>query len=329
MALCSAPHRGALCAAALALLAGTSYAFWRPAVPAPGWIPRPAPLAAWVERAWLEQPQSEAATRAFVDRLVWHGVEFAFVHHTPMNAAGRNPAYDPEQCRRLSAAARERSRGAAAPLRVLAWVGGRSTVRLRSPEQRRSFAEDVGRLVRDCGLSGAHLNIEPLRRVDGALAAWLAELRAAMGPGRLLSVAATRPHLLGTVDLSPVPSWGPSDYAELSRHVDQIAVMSYDTWLVGAKLYTAYMRRSTRLVAQAVRRGPNPSCGLLMGVPTYSERRPYFHAGAENLRSGLAGILSGNLDLLGDGIAPPGLAVYASWTTDAGEWRELDDLSGD
>lgn len=98
----------------------------------------------------------------------------------------------------------------------------------------------------------------------------LDDLRAALPPGRALSVAAYPPPTLWQSDLEI--HWTPSYLREVARRSDQVAVMMYDTGIPLAKPYEALMARWTREVLRDA--APTP---VLLGPPTYDDADKPWH----------------------------------------------------
>ncbi len=176
------------------------------------------------------------------------------------------------------------------------------------------------------GFDGIHYNIEPI--ADGSrefveiLERTHLETKAM---GKVLSVA--------TDDLEPffgaekllayisknVSFWSPTYYVEVASHVDQIAMMSYDTGLSKDFLFAAYIYLQTKNLISLV---PS-STTVFMGVPTYEDKRENFYPLAENVYSALFGIRNALDDLAKDKklAREIGIGVYAEWTTDEQEWE--------
>jgi hypothetical protein len=109
--------------------------------------------------------------------------------------------------------------------------------------------------------------------------------------------------------------WSPSDYREAAARVDQLAAMSYNTALPWDWLYGSFMDFETRRIAAAV----DGKAAIMMGVPTYEDRGWTFHPEAENMEAALREIRLA-LPNISPPAAPPGIAIYAHWTTDDAEW---------
>jgi len=277
--------------------------------------------AVWLEHRWLERRHSDAEMDALFARLHAHGIAYTFPHFIPFDDAGRLPPHDREQMRAFLAAARRAAPG----LRVLPWVGGLrrgykrrrpGTIELGDLAQRQRMVAEARGLV-DEGFDGVHVNVEPVDDGNDEFLALLRALRTAVGPGHVLSIAATRPAPWG-LPRAPNFAWSPEYYARLAATVDQLVIMAYDTALPTPSLYRRYVRWAARSVAGALDASPSEA-RVLMGVPTYEPYTFMHRRGVETPENALAGVVAG-LRGLGAGGTFEGVALYAEWTTDEAEW---------
>ena len=310
--------------ALLALFAGGAFLVYFAYAPVGDVAPHPFNHdrnAVWLEHRWLERPHTEAEMEALFTRLRSRGVAYAYPHVIPFDAEGRLPPHDRDQMRAFLAAVRR----TAPDLRVLPWIGGLrrgykrqrpGTVELGDLTQRQRMVAEARGLV-DEGFDGVHLNVEPVDDGNDEYLALLRALRTAVGPGRVLSIAAVRPAPVG-LPRAPNFAWSPDYYARVAATVDQIVIMAYDTALPTPSLYQRYVRWATRSVAGALdARGAEAR--VLMGIPTYEPYGFMHRAGVETPENALAGVVAG-LRGLGAGGTFEGVALYAEWTTDEAEW---------
>ena len=308
-------------AAAVAAAGGVAWLAWSPAGDA-----APHPFnhdrnAVWLEHRWLERAHPEPEMAALFERLRARGIAYVYPHVIPFDARGNLPPHDREQMRAFLAAARRVS----PELRVLPWVGGlrvgyrrqrAGTLQLADLNQRQRIVAEVRGLV-DEGFDGVHLNVEPVDDGNVELLALLRALRTAVGAGRLLSIAATRPAPLG-LPRAPNFAWSPEYYARVAALADQVVIMSYDTALPTPALYRRYVQWAAASVAGALDQSGSKA-RVLMGVPTYEPYGFMHRAGVETPENALLGIVAG-LRGLGAGGTFEGVALYAEWTTDEQEW---------
>lgn len=276
----------------------------------------------WLEHRWLERRHSESEMAALFMRLHQRGIGYAYPHLIPFDASGRLPPHDREQLRGFLASARR----VAPELKLLPWIGGLrtgykrqrpGTIELADLTQRQRMLAEARGLV-DEGFDGVHLNVEPVDDANVEFLALLRALRTAVGDNRVLSLAAVRPAPLG-LPRAPNFAWSPDYYARVAAISDQIVIMAYDTALPTASLYRRYVRWATRSVAGALD-AKGSDARVLMGIPTYEPFGFMHRRGVETPENALVGVVAG-LRGLGAGGTFEGVALYAEWTTDEGEWR--------
>jgi hypothetical protein len=278
--------------------------------------------AVWLEHRWLERAHAPAEMEALFARLARRGIAYVFPHIIPFDPSGRLPPHDREQLRAFLATGRR----VAPDLRILPWIGGLrrgykrqrpGTIELADLAQRQQIVAEARGLI-DEGFPGVHLNVEPVDDGNDDFLALLRALRTAVGDERLLSLAAIRPAPVG-LPRAPNFAWSPDYYARVAAICDQIVIMSYDTALPTAMLYRRYVRWAARSVASALDQSGSRA-RVLMGVPTYEPYGLMHRRGVETPENAIVGVVSG-LRGLGAGGTFEGIALYAEWTTDEGEWR--------
>jgi len=278
--------------------------------------------AVWLEHRWLERPHPEPEMVELLEMLHRRGIAYAYPHLIPFGEGGTLSAHDREQMRAFLTVARR----VAPDLRVLPWVGGlrvgyrrqrSGTISLSDLTQRQRIVAEVRGLM-DEGFDGIHLNIEPINNGNVEYLALLRALRTAVGPGRVLSLAATRPGPVG-IPLAPNFVWSPDYYARVAAVADQIVIMAYDTAIPTPPLYRRYLAWATASVAGALV-ASGSDARVLMGVPTYEDYGLMHRAGVETLDNALLGVVDG-LRGLGAGGTFEGVALYAEWTTDPQDWE--------
>jgi len=278
--------------------------------------------AVWLEHRWLERPHPEPEMVELLEMLHRRGIAYAYPHLIPFGEGGTLSAHDREQMRAFLTVARR----VAPDLRVLPWVGGlrvgyrrqrSGTISLSDLTQRQRIVAEVRGLM-DEGFDGIHLNIEPINNGNVEYLALLRALRTAVGPGRVLSLAATRPGPVG-IPLAPNFVWSPDYYARVAAVADQIVIMAYDTAIPTPPLYRRYLAWATASVAGALV-ASGSDARVLMGVPTYEDYGLMHRAGVETLDNALLGVVDG-LRGLGAGGTFEGVALYAEWTTDPEDWE--------
>jgi hypothetical protein len=277
--------------------------------------------AVWLEHRWLEEPHPVEEMEALFAKLRRRGIAYAYPHLIPFDARGELSPHDREQMRTFLAVARR----LAPDLHLLPWVGGLrvgykrhrpGTVSLADLNQRQRIVAEVRGLM-DEGFDGIHLNIEPINDGNVEFLALLRSLRNAVGPGRVLSLAAIRPSPVG-IPFAPNFVWSPEYYARVAAVSDQIVIMAYDTAIPTPPLYRRYLAWATASVAGALV-ASGSDARVLMGVPTYEDYGFMHRRGVETVDNALYGIVAG-LRGLGAGGTFEGVALYAEWTTDDEDW---------
>ncbi|NOS69521.1 MAG: hypothetical protein HOP33_06295 [Verrucomicrobia bacterium] len=257
----------------------------------------------------LSHYRSRKVIRALATKFREHHITDVFPHLCPADIEGPIPAVDADQV--------ESFLDEFAGFRVMPWIGGPNggAVRYRNEKWRQTFLTSVRKLFEvHPRFAGVHLNVEPLTSGDADFLKLLEELKAALPPGKLLSIAA----------YPPPTQWQPSEevhwsedyFRQVAKRCDQLAVMMYDTSLRVPKLYQRLMADWTTEVLAWSEGKP-----VLLGVPTYSDVGVEYHnPRVENLRNALLGIHRG-LSRQSLPTNYQGLAVYCDWETDEPEWR--------
>lgn len=282
----------------------------------------------WISHGWLAdddwfvknertnqlgQYRDASNIRALAERFRTHNITDVFPHVCPAEVDGRLPPVDPKQV--------EIFLDEFAGFRVMPWIGGvnGSQVRAWVPRWRTTFVRSaVEMLSAHPRFAGVHLNVEPMTSGDTNFLVLLDELRLALPPGKLLSIAAYPPpmrqHPFEDVH------WDEPYFREVAKRADQIAVMMYDTALRNPKFYQRIMALWTQEVLSWSENTP-----VLLGVPTYNDIGvEYHHPHVENLTNALKGIHRGlfRRELPSN---YQGIAIYCDWETDASEWQYLRD----
>lgn len=279
--------------------------------------------ALWMRRFWIHGgAEADTDPARLATELRALGVRRVYPFLGPMDDRGwpgwrdgdRIRRYEPARARRFF----EAMHAAAPEVRVIPWTGGNLTedVHLHDTRLNAAFAEHAARLVL-MGAAGVHLNIEPLPDGTEAYLELLRQVREAIGPDAVLSVAAYPP----TTPLHPFEEvhWSLEFTREVCGIADELAVMSYDTGLRSPGAYEALMADWTRDLLRTLPTREDGGCDVLMGVPSYEDDALYHRPDVENVQHALRGILFG---LSREELPRPltGVAIYASWTTDAAEW---------
>ncbi|MCW1886866.1 glycosyl hydrolase family 18 protein [Luteolibacter flavescens] len=266
---------------------------------------------------WFKETERDASNfrdagkiAALRGKLERHGIRDVFPHLCPCEYDGAIAAVDDAQT--------ERFLDGFEGFRVMPWVGGvkDDSADPSSPKWRARFVEtSVGLLIRHPRLAGLHVNIEPMPDGEPSFLLLLEELRKAMPPGKILSIAAYPP----PTRWHPFPEvhWGESYFREVAKRVDQIVPMLYDTGLTWEKPYRKLMVDWTHEVL-AWSEGRE----VLLGVPAYDDAGTGYHdPRVEDLENALRGIHAA----LEDGVPAhyAGISVYSEWEMSEEDWKVL------
>jgi hypothetical protein len=275
--------------------------------------------AQWLGHAWVDGRKGQPDVDSLAAALRGTGIHDLFVHTGPFRDDGTlDPGLRP-QARWLIGSLHAVLPG----VRVQAWLGAHPVpgqLRLDSPATRASVLAAVGQVLDD-GFDGVHYDFEPVE--DGN-----ADLVTLLGVTHKLTRQQHATLSLSASFLAPLPGiaagaallpgqlavWSPGYLHQLTLHVDQVAVMAYDTGLWTQATYGGYVRRATELALDAVPAG----VALFIGVPAYHDDNMRHHRDAETTPAALRGVR------LALGAHPPqrdfGVALYVDFTATTADW---------
>jgi hypothetical protein len=280
--------------------------------------------ATWLDIDWVNEPKPPATIDALAQDLERQQVRDAFVYVSYLKDHGAfNPTY-------AHAAPFLRAIKAAAPgVRVQGWIGlplrtsaafgPRGYVDLADPAVRAVVARFCAEMV-GWGFDGVHLDPEPIPDGDPSLLALLDDVRAAIGPRAILSISTPRawPMLAEAPWPRVGPVWGAAYYRQVAARVNQVAVMTYDSYMPTPLLYRLWQRHQVVEVSRAL---DGTGVDVFVGVPTSEEATRSHRPAAENMATGILGVVDGLNDAAARPGAITGVAIYPHWETDEGEWR--------
>ena len=238
----------------------------------------------------------------------------------------------------------------------LAWVGQlRSKLTLEKKTTRRNIVRAASTLKQAVSFDGVHYNIEPVDSGDEYFLKLLEETREAFGEKTgLISVAADewQPEFLTQVvgfilNRHSRSYWNTEYYRQVAERVNQIVVMTYDTHFDQPWLYRWWVEQQLLYVDRAMgavdSRSESGMTGaesgmteiesateeapqLLIGIPAYEDDKESFNPLAENVTTGLEGVINGMNNLRGKTDNFVGVAVYPMWEIEDEEWWIWDRL---
>ncbi|MER3459636.1 MAG: hypothetical protein C4309_14365, partial [Chloroflexota bacterium] len=290
--------------------------FFRPATNFPGARFNKGANAAWLGVEWVKEPHGSDEIAALANDLKRREIGYIFVFASYLRADGRfNPTYShaAEFIRAL--------KGIQPGLNVQAWIGlplnrprllrrQYGYVDLSDATTRQRIVEFCADLISQGGFDGVHLDPEPVPTDDLDVLTLLDEVRRAIGPNSTLSMATRRIWLVFSDLALPFAgqvAWRASYYREVARRVDQIVVMTYDSSLPLPWLYRQWVRFQVIEISQAVDR---LHTDLFFGIPTSKEKTWTHWPNAENMTSGLQGVIDGLNDADAWPSAVTGVAIY-------------------
>ncbi len=280
--------------------------------------------AAWAGVEWTSLPLNEYKISALGERACAYQIDYLYVFTTYIKPNGEfSPSY--QYARDFVHAFREIN----SSTKLLAWVGvpvlsmrpfsPPGWVDLTKDEERQKIVSFVANLIEESGFDGVHLDVEHVDDGDQAYLALLREMRSAIGPGKILSVAGNDwvPDLINKMPVVGGYKWGSRYYRQVSQEVDQIATMTYDSFSPWAWVYRWWMREQVIGISCSVREPGK----LLIGISISRERTATHDPNAENMDSGLSGVIAA-LDSSRSCSEPiSGVAIYAWWEARQEDWQ--------
>lgn len=282
--------------------------------------------AVWLGHTWVEDAHTDREVDQLVETLRQHQIRYVFAHVGPLEAGGTIP---PERSPRAAEFA-SRLKAAAPELILLAWIGqvesrGGGILDLGDPAVRDRIVATAASYARLPGWDGVHYDIEPLFDGDVRFIAVLDATRQRLGGG-FVSVA-TPKWFLGRrwdriSERGGTAVWSAAYYREVALRVDQLAVMTYDSALPWDRAYTLFVKQETTNILWAVR---DTRAEVLIGVPVYHGNNRGFRDYAENMSSGLAGLILGLNNTAPEALPRfAGVAIYPYWEIGPTDWAIYD-----
>ncbi len=311
---------GVLCALLLGLTAlFADYVFYPWHARMPGNVPRQSENGVWLRDDWYFGRHTDAEVRQLAHDLSRRRMRFAYFHARYIGKSGKLRYRLPAQASHLNVTLKRESPG----IKRIAWVyigntrGAGSIRDFGDADYRRRAVAEAQFLVSECGFDGVQWDYEICPDGDAGFLSLLAETRAALPPGAILSVASA----LWSPGLPRAAGhgWGDAYFALVAARSDQICVMGYDSGLYLPRAYAWLMQEQVTHVCRAA---GGTRCRVLIGTPTYDAGGLSHHAKAENLSVAMRGVCAGYAGLsLRDRESFGGIALFADYTTDDGEWR--------
>lgn len=205
-------------------------------------------------------------------------------------------------------------------VRVSAWLGQKvdGFLDLDNSTTRQNILGSVQQIIAK-GFDGIHYNFEPIGSGDDEFLDLLDRTRPLT---RLLSTSTPQiePYPLmrpvARLVISHDKYWSERYFGEVAKRVDQVAIMTYDSFLPTQSLYGGHVVRQAELGLALT----PATTSLVIGAPAYHDHGvPYLDA-SESVAIAAEGA---RLALTGHGRRPGfGLALYVDFAATEEDWRE-------
>lgn len=291
--------------------------------------------AVWLEHEWAGQAHTSAQYDALAQRLGDEQIGYVFAHVGPLDSDGTIPNDRAPYAAALVAALHARLPN----VKVLAWIGqveaaagypASESVNLDDSSVRSRIAQTAAHFVSDFGFDGVHYDIEPIVNNNPRFLDLLTTTRDLLPAGAILSTVgqkwAPNAHVADWLrNRGKADAWWTSYYyAAVAAHVDQLVAMVYNTGVPAPQLYQITVQQETTHILDAVRSASHPP-RVLIGLPTYTGDSLWFHSSAENLTTGLSGVVAG-LNSNRDTHPFVGVAIYRYGLTTNADWDQYNAL---
>ncbi|MFI6510204.1 hypothetical protein ACIBCT_21575 [Streptosporangium sp. NPDC050855] len=277
--------------------------------------------ALWLGHAWVDGRKTAEDVRALAGRLRRTGIKDVYVHSGPFDGDGTLPASKHPKAADFLKWWRQES----PKVRVSAWLGQKVDGVLDLDDAAtRQRVLDGTRAIMALGFDGVHYNFEPIGDGDTEFLDLLTRTRPIVGDG-LLSTS--------TPQIEPFPLvrpaaravtgrdkyWSPDYFGQVARLVDQVAIMTYDSYLPYPAVYGGYVVRQTSLALGLVPADRT----LLIGAPAYHDHGVAWADAAESVEKAARGARLG-LTAHGKPRERFGLALYVDFAATKEDWSEYD-----
>jgi hypothetical protein len=272
--------------------------------------------ALWLGHAWVDGRRTEQDVEKLALRLRTTGIKDVYVHSGPFEWDGRlNPAKYPNAGNFL-----QWMRKQLPDVRVSAWLGQavKNGLDLDAPRSRENVLAGVAAIMKQ-GYDGIHYNFEPIGDGDTEFLDLLDRTRQHT---KLLSTSVPQiePYLgmrlTARALLGHDKYWSEGYFRQVVDRVDQVAIMTYDSFTPSQSLYGGYVARQARLALDLV----PESKALFIGAPAYHDHGVPWLDQAESVAMAAEGA---RLALSDHGRRERfGLALYVDFAATEEDWRE-------
>jgi hypothetical protein len=268
----------------------------------------------------------------FALRLKQSGIRFAYVFSGPFQDDGHLPRFAFSERARESIQYLKKKYP---ELKILPWIGGveNKTVHLDNPKWVQNSIQDTVRLAKAMAIDGIHIDLEyvlfPASKKNSAINQQL--YRKNWVHFHKLLRKALPQTFLSTVAIATSQTTLPwklkhtlSEITDVSREVNQVSFMFYETHIHDLKLYRQGLREQLQDIKALKNKLGRQSPRFLMGIGAFKNSGPlrkYRDMRIENLPTTLK-VLT---ELTNEFSAPlvDGLAIYSEWLASPDEWTQI------
>ncbi|MEV4012013.1 hypothetical protein AB0J35_16045 [Nonomuraea angiospora] len=272
--------------------------------------------ALWLGHAWVDGRRTERDVEQLAVRLRATGIKDVYVHSGPFNWDGTLSPDKYPNAGNFVKWLRERLPA----VRVSAWLGQsvKNGLDLDDPKARENVLSGVAAIMKQ-GYDGIHYNFEPIGDGDTEFLELLERTRRHTG---LLSTSTPQiePYpglrLTARTLLSHDKYWSQGYFKQVVDRVDQVAVMTYDSFTPLQSLYGGHVARQAELALDLV----PATKALYIGAPAYHDHGVPWLDNAESVAMAAEGA---RLALSEHGRRERfGLALYVDFAATEEDWRE-------
>lgn len=280
--------------------------------------------ALWLGHAWVDGRKSQTDVAALAKQLSDGNIRDLFVHTGPLSDDGSLGRELSPRASWFVAAMHRTLPG----VQVQSWLGDMvapayDALHMADRATRDRVAASVTQML-DLGFDGVHFDLEPVRSGSPDYLTLLDRTRPITASRHaVLSVSTPQleplpgAHHVGAILTGNGKYWSQTYFAEVASKVDQLAVMSYDTWMPTRSLYSGYVARQTTMALEVT----PPQVDLLMGVPAFRADGIGHHATAETVAAAVRGIRLG-LSRAAPDRRQFGAALYVDFAATANDWSD-------
>lgn len=273
--------------------------------------------AVWIKHYWVDTDYDWKQIGALVNKFEDNQIKHVYIHAGPVEPDGTVPDYKYIYAQSFL----QKAKALNPDIEYYAWLGQlRHKIDLDNEYVRQNVINLSKQMTEDIGFDGIHFDFEGLADFDEGFIRLVVDTNKEL-TAKKLSVALEE-------YIPPTFAWILQNFVEIkdqlsaetfkvvSNNVDHIVIMPYDTGVQDAWLYTWLVKQEVIAITNLL-----PEGRILIGVPTYADQRPSFNPDAENMVSGIQGVIDGLNTKRTNQDSFTGVAIYANWETSDAEWR--------